>query len=121
MADLGIVTFDRIGVCLAFRDSILAIVIPEIVVERESITVILLGFGRFIHHFLDTRFCALPDQFPAQKATRLTVYDGNQVDLVFLWPIKVNNSSISAVFTSFGTGTAGKASAWALTHREMVR
>lgn len=121
MAEFSIVTFNRIGIRLAFRNGILATVVPEIVIDRKRITEILAGFGGFIHHFLQHTFCAFPGQFPAQKTTGLAVHYGDQVDLVFLWPINVNNSSISAVFTSFGTGAAGNFSACALTHKDMVR
>jgi hypothetical protein len=43
---------------------------------------------------------AFPYYFPTQIATRLPVYDGQDVDPVFLLPMKVNNSSSSAVLTS---------------------
>ena len=64
---------------------------------------------------------ALPDHFPAQIAACLSIYDRDDVDPVFLLPIKVNNSSISAVLTSSGYGASGKLAALAFTHNETVR
>lgn len=121
VAQLGIVAFHRIGIGLAFRNFISAQVIPQTVIGIESIRVILLGFGSRIDQLLDGRLSALPDHFATQVTARLPVYDGQDVDPVFLLPIKVNNSSISASLTSLGTGTSGILAALACTHNETVR
>ncbi|NPV77905.1 MAG: hypothetical protein HPY59_16210 [Anaerolineae bacterium] len=82
---------------------------------------ILLGLGRIVHHPLNSWLSALPHYFPAQITTGLPVHDRQDVDPVFLFPIKVNNSSISAVFTSLGTGASGRLAALACTHNDTVR
>jgi hypothetical protein len=121
MAQLGVACFHRVGIGFAFRNFISAQVIPQAVISIKSIAEILLGLGRIVYHRLNSWLSALPDDFPAQITARLPVYDREDVDPVFLLPIKVNNSSISAVFTSLGTGTSGKLAALAWTHNETVR
>ena len=121
VAQFGVVTFHRIRICLAFRNLISTPVIPQTLIGIKGVTKILLGFGGIVYHLLNSRLSALPDDFPAQITARLPVYNRDYVDPVFLLPIKVNNSSISAVFTPLGTGTSGKLAAAALTHSETVR
>ena len=121
MAQFGVVTFHREGVGFAFRNFISAVVIPKAVISIKRITVIAFGLGCFIDHILDGLLSAFPDHFPAQITARLPVYNREDVDPVFLLPIKVNNSSISASFTSSGMGAWGKLAACALTHNETVR
>jgi hypothetical protein len=113
VAQFGIIAFHRIGIGLAVRNLVSAQVIPQAVISIKGITVILLGLGCIVYQFLNGWLSALPDHFPAQITTRLPVYDRDDVDPVFLLPIKVNNSSISAVLTSLGTGTSGKLAALA--------
>ena len=107
MAQLGITGFNRIGVRLAIRDFILTGVIPETIIGVKGITVIAFGLGSSIHNLLEILLCAIRDHFPAQKAACLAVYDGQDVDSVFLSPMNVNNSSSSAVLTCSGTGASG--------------
>ncbi len=121
MAQFSVIAFDRIGVRFALRDFIDAPVIPQAIVCIEGIAVIALGFGCFIHHLLDHFLGSLPDHFEAQIAAGEAIYDGDDEDLVFLSPMKVNSSSISASLTSLGTGGSGSWAAWAWTHRETVR
>lgn len=121
VAQFSVVSFNRIGVSFTFRDFISAKVIPQTRIGIQGIAVILFGLGRIVYHFLNTLLSAFPDHFPAQITARLPVYDREDVDPVFLLPIKVNNSSISAVLTSLGTGASGKLAALALTHNETVR
>ena len=109
VAQLGVVCFHRVGIGFAFRDFISAQVIPQAVIGIKCITEILLGLGRIVYHLLNGWLSALPDHFPAQITTCLPIYDRQDVDPVFLLPIKVNNSSISAVLTSLGTGASGRA------------
>ena len=89
--------------------------VPKAAVSLKAITEIPFSFGCIIHHELDGFLGAFPDNDPAQNATRTAVYDGDDVDLVFLSPINVNSSSISAVSTFSGTGAAGNFSACAFT------
>ena len=121
MSQLGVIAFDREGIGFAFRNFISAVVIPQAIVGIKGITVIAFGLGCFIDHILDGLLGAFPYHFPAQITAGLAIYAGEDVDPVFLLPIKVNNSSISAVLTSLGTGTSGKLAALALTHNETVR
>ena len=121
MAQFGVVRFDRVGVGLALRDFIHAPVIPQAFIGIKGIAVVALRFGRFIHHLLNHFLGSLPDHFEAQIAAGETIYDRDDEDLVFLSPMKVNNSSISASLTCSGTGGSGSWAAWALTHNETVR
>ena len=114
VAQLSSVSFHRVGVGFAFRNLVSAEVIPQAVIGIECVTVILLGLERIVYHLLNGWLSALPDHFPAQITACLPVYDRDYVDPVFLLPIKVNNSSISAVWTSLGTGASGKLAALAL-------
>jgi len=121
MAQLGVASFHRVGIGFTFRNFISAEVIPQAVVSIKGITEVLLGLWRIINQPLNGWLSALPDHFIAQVTTRLPVYDREDVDPVFLLPIKVNNSSISAALTSLGTGASGKLAALACTHNETVR
>ena len=121
VSQFSVIAFHREGIGFALRDFISAEVIPKTVVGIKSITVIAFGLGCLIHHILDSLLSALPDHFPAQITARMPVYERDDVDPVFLSPIKVNSSSISASFTSSGKGASGKLAAWALTHNETVR
>jgi hypothetical protein len=121
MAQLSIVPFDRKGVGFPIRNFISTIVIPKTIISIKSVAVIASSFGSLIHHILDDLLSAFPDNFPAQIAARLPVYDREDVDPVFLSPIKVNSSSISASFTSSGRGASGNLVVWALIHKETVR
>ena len=121
VAQFGITRFDRVSVGLALRDFIHAPVIPEAIIDIKSIAVIALGLRGFVYHLLDCFLSSLPDHFEAQIAAGETIYDGDDEDLVFLSPMKVNTSSISASLTWSGTGGSGSWAAWALTHSETVR
>jgi hypothetical protein len=121
VSQFGVVSFNRVRVGFAFRDFIYTAVIPQAVIGIPYVTVILLGLRRIVYYLLNGWLSALPDYFPAQITARLPVYEREDVDPVFLLPIRVNNSSISAVLTSLGTGTSDKLAALALTHNETVR
>ena len=121
MSQLSVIAFDREGIGFAFRDFISAPVIPQAIVGIKGITVIAFGLGCRIHHILDGLLGAFPNYFPAQITARPPVYAREDVDPVFLLPIKVNNSSISAVLTSLGTGASGMFAAPAWTHNDTVR
>lgn len=121
MAQLGVVGFNRIGVCLALGDFIDAPVIPQALIDIKSIAVIAFGLRGFVYHLLDRFLGSLPDHFAAKIATSEAVYNRDNEDLVFLSPMKVNNSSISTSLTWSGTGGSGSWAAWALTHRDTVR
>lgn len=113
MAQLSIPAFNRVGVGFALRNFIDAPVIPQAFVGSKGVTVVALGLGSLIHHLLDHLLGSFPDDFAAQKAAGEAVYDGDDEDLLFLSPMKVNNSSISASLTWLGSGGSGNWSAWA--------
>ena len=121
MAQFSIVRFDRVGIHFAFRHFISTQVIPQAVISIQGVTEVLLGLGCFVHQLLNGWLSALPDHFPTQITAGLPIYEREDVDPVFLLPIKLNNSSISAVLTSSGTGASGKLAALAWTHKETVR
>jgi hypothetical protein len=121
MAQLGVISFNRIGVRFALGDFIDAPVVPQAIIGIKGVAVVAPGFGRFIHHLLDHFLGSLPDHFEAQIAAGEAVYDRDDEDLVFLSPMKVNSSSISASLTWLGTGGSGSWSACAWIHRETVR
>jgi len=111
MSQFCIIGFDGKGVGLAFGDFISAQVIPKTSIGIKAVTVIPLRLGRLIHHLLNGFLSAFPNHCPAQQTACFAVYNPQNVDSVFLSPIKVYNSSISASFTSCGMGAFGKASA----------
>lgn len=121
MAQFGVSGFDRIGVGLALRDFIHTQVIPQAIIGFKGVAVITLRLGSGIHQLLEGSLGALPDELKAQVAAGEAIYDRDDEDLVFLSPMKVNNSSISASLTSPGTGGSGNCAAWAWTHSETVR
>ena len=111
MTQFSVTAFHRVGIRFALGDFINTPVIPQAFVGIESITVVTLGLGSVIHHFLNDFLGPLPDDFEAEKAAGEPVYDRDDEDLLFLSPIKVNNSSISASVTLLGTGGSGSWSA----------
>lgn len=117
VTQLCITSLHREGLCLALRNLVSAEMIPKTIIGIKSIAVINFGLGGIIHHILDSLLGA----FPAQEAAGLPVYERDDVDPLFLSPIKVNSSSISASWISSGMGTATKFSACAATQSETVR
>src|SRR5512141_1798731 len=88
--------------------------VPERGIRIESITEIPFGFRPSIDNGLKIIPGAFPDDLPAQETASGSVYIGQEVDSVFLSPIKVKSSSSSAFSTFSGTGAGGRISAWAL-------
>ena len=121
MAQLSIITFDRVGLVFPLGDFIHTPVVPQAIIGIKGVAVIALGLGSLIHHLLDRFLGSLPDHFEAQIAAGEAIYDGDDEDLFFFSPMKLNNSSISASLTSAGTGGSGNWAAWAWTHKETVR
>ena len=95
--------------------------IPKTVIGIQNIAVIDFGLGSIIHHILNSLLGAFPNHIPTEEAAGLSVYERDDVDPLFLSPIKVNSSSISASLTSSGMGTASNLSACAATQSEIVR
>ena len=121
MTQLCIASLDREGICLALRNLVSAEMIPKTIIGIKSIAVIDFGLRSIIHHILNSLLGAFPDHTPAEKTASSPVYERDDVDPLFLSPIKVNNSSISASLISSGMGTASKFSACAATQSETVR
>lgn len=101
------------GVCLRFalRDFITAVMVPERGICIKSITEIPFCFRPIIDDGLEIIASAFPDDLPAQETASSSVYIGEEVDPVFLSPIKVKSSSSSAFSTCSGTGAGGSFSA----------
>jgi len=121
MAQLSIIAFDRVGLVFPLGDFIRTLVVPQAIIGIKGVAVIALGFGSLIHQLLDGFLSALPNHSKAQVAAGEAIYDGDDEDLFFFSPMKLNNSSISASLTSAGTGGSGNWAAWACTHKETVR
>jgi len=121
MAQFGIVCFNRVCIGFSLRDFVDTPVVPQAFIDVKSVAEIAPGFRGFIHQLLNGHLCPLPNNLKAQVAAGEAIYDGNDVDLVFLSPMKVNTSSISATFTWSGTGGSGSWAACALIHNETVR
>jgi hypothetical protein len=120
MTEFGVISFDGIGICLALRNLVPAKVIPEPLIRIKTIAVIPFCFWRQINNLLDGFLSPYPDHRPTQNTAGFAVNNGQNVDSVFLSPMKVKISSISASWTSAGTGALGNASAASVTHNEMV-
>jgi len=121
VTQICVATLDREGLCLTLRNFVSAEMVPKTIIGIKSIAVIDFGLRSIIHHVLDSLLGAFPDHIPAEEAAGLPVYERDDVDPLFLSPIKVNSSSISASLTSSGMGTAAKFSACAATQSETVR
>ena len=115
VTEFSIVRFNRKCVCLAFRDFISAKVIPEPLIGIETIGVIAFGLRSLVYNLLQGCLCTYPDHAPTQNTTSFAIYQSDNVDFVFLSPMKVNISSISASLTSLGSGALGSASATSVT------
>jgi len=107
MTQFGIVAFYRIGFGFTLGYFIPAAMIPKPGIFFETIAEVPLRLGCFVYQLLNGFPSAYPDHCPAQNAACLAVDERQDVDDVFLSPMKVNNSSISASFTSSGTGALG--------------
>jgi len=114
MAQFCIICFHGVGLGFAFRDFITTVMVPERGICIKSITEVPFGFWSIIDNGLKIIPSAFPDNLPAQNTACGPVYIGQEVDSVFLSPIKVKSSSNSAFSTFSGTGAAGRISAWAL-------
>lgn len=77
-------------------------------ISFKAIRVIPFCFGCFIHHLLNRYLSTLPNHCPAQQTAGFAIYKRKDINAVFLSPMKVNSSSISASFTSSGIGAFGR-------------
>ena len=107
MTQFGIVTFNGVGFGFTLRHFIAAAMIPKPGIFFETIAEVPFRLGCSVNQFLNSFPSAYPDDRPAQNTAGLAVYERQDVEDVFLFPMKVNNSSISASFTSSGTGALG--------------
>ena len=65
----------------------------------ELIRIIAMGFGRMVKYALQIFCSAFPDDIPADDTMGRPVNVSYDVDLVFLSPTKLYNSSSSLTFT----------------------
>ena len=121
VSQLCIASPDREGLSRALGSLVSAEMIPRTIISIKSIAVIDFCLGSIIHHILNSLQSAIPDHSPAEEAAGLPVYECDDVDPLFLSPIKVNNSSISASLISSGMGNVSKFSASAANQIEAVR
>lgn len=108
MSQFCIIAFDRVSLGFALRNLVSATVIPKPGIFFKTIAEVPFRLGSFVDQLLNGFPCADPDDRPPQNAPCFAVYQRQDVDRVFLFPMKVNNSSISASFTSSGTGASGR-------------
>ena len=115
MAQFCIIGFYGVCLGLALGDFIATEMVPERGIGIKGITEIPFGFWSIINNGLKIIPSAFPDDLPAQETARGSVYIGQEVNPVFLSPIKVKSSSSSAFSTCSGTGAGGNfsACAWA--------
>ena len=111
MSQFRIIGFHGKSVRLARRDLITTEVIPKPSIGIKAVAVIPFRLGCLVDYLLNGFLGAIPDHGPTQQTARFAVNDRQNVDSVFLSPMKVYNSSSSASFTSCGIGGFGKASA----------
>ena len=81
-------------------------IVHQAFICRKCIAEILLCSWPLIDNLLQILCAAYPYQVASDEATSAPIYLGDDVDLVFLPPMKVKSSSSSATSTAFGTGTA---------------
>ena len=120
MTEFSIICFNGVSICLALWNFISTQVIPKPIISVKPITVVLFRFRRLVNDTLDCFLGAYPDYCPAQNTSGFAVYNSQNVDSVFLTPMNVKISSISASLTSSGTGAFDKASARSVSHDETV-
>jgi hypothetical protein len=102
MTQFCVITFNRVSIVFALRYFIPTVVIPKTSISIEAIAEIPFCLLSIIYHELDDGLSTLPDHHPTQNAARFSINDGDYVYPVFLSPINVNNSSISAI-SAFST------------------
>jgi len=81
-------------------------IIDQRAIGAELVTEVKVGLRTAIQQGLYDRFSAFPHNIPADDAACGAVYSGQDVDFVFLSPIKVNSSSNSTMF-GFLSGRGG--------------
>jgi hypothetical protein len=105
VAQFGIIPLHREGLRLAFRNYVPTRIVCQQIVGCESIAVVHPRRWTLVDHPLHVHGIPFPDYIAANEAAGAPVYLGYDVDLLFFSPMKVNNSSNSAVSTSLGVGT----------------
>ena len=121
MTQFGVIRFYRVGVGFPLGDCIAAPMIPKVIIGFKRIAVIAFRLRSLVHQLLEGCLCSLPNDLTAQVAAGQPIDEGDDEDLVFFSPIKLNNSSSSASLTWAGTGGSGNWAAAAWTHKETVR
>lgn len=89
--------------------------VPEPLISVKTVAVIPFCLGSLIYDVLNGFRRAHPDDRPAQNTAGFAINYREDVDFVFLSPMKVYISSISASLTSLGRGASGKALATSVT------
>lgn len=84
-------------------------------ISIQSVTVIVFRLWCKVKKELKDMPIAFPDHLETQETACFSVYNRQDIDALFLLPMKENTSSNSAVSTSSGTGGIGRYSACCFT------
>lgn len=107
MAQFSIIGLNGVGLAFVGQGAVRTRRVDERVVGGKSIGEVLLSKRTAIQHGLERRCGALPSHIPADNAVRRAVNVGQDVDFVFLSPMKVNNSSNSFTSNVMSGGSGG--------------
>ena len=116
MPQVSVDAFDREGLALVCESAVAPGIVDQRVVGGEVITVVLVSLWGAIQKSLYHLGSALFDHSPADNTARRPVDNGHEVPFVFLSPMNVYSSSISATSSSpSGSGADGSCAAYART------
>ena len=107
VTQISIDRFHRIGFSLV-RSQLKRSTIVQCAIHWKRIAVVLLCSQGPIQTSLHGFFGPIYDNIPTQDAVAVSIYDGQDVEPVFLLPMKVYNSSNSAVCTLSGFCSGGR-------------
>ena len=106
MSQVRIDCLHRIGL-LFVRAHFVGSAIVQVVVGWKGITVVLSSLRGTLQTGLQVGCASFADSIPTEKAMSGSIYDGQDIDLVFFCFKKVYNSSNSATLGFCGIGAGG--------------
>ena len=106
MPQVGIDRFHGIGFLLVGAHFVGSTIV-KCVIHRKGIRIVVFGLRSPFQACLQGFGGSFEHNIPTQHAARVSIHNGQEVDLVFFLPTKVNNSSNSAFFTFSGKGALG--------------
>lgn len=113
VTQFGIHPLDAEGLTFVGHGGMGARGIEECFVGGKQVAVVPHRLGRSIEQRLEGRFVPLNYDLPAHNTTGFSLNKGHKVESVFFLPTKVNNSSISTMWSGFSSGT-GACASWSL-------